>query len=65
MNVKFHKNYENTGKLLKISCVRCNFVKFFVVLLQITNYIFSPLKMQKIMQYALNYSGTRFLSTDN
>ena len=28
MNVKFHKNYENTGKLLKISCVRCNFVKF-------------------------------------
>ena len=29
MNVKFHKNYENTGKLLKISCVRCNFVKFF------------------------------------
>ena len=28
MNVKFHKNCENTGKLLKISCVRCNFVKF-------------------------------------
>ena len=25
MNVKFHENYENTGKLLKISCVRCNF----------------------------------------
>ena len=42
MNVKFHKNCENTGKLLKISCVRCNFVKFSVVLLQITNYIFSP-----------------------
>ena len=28
MNVKFHKNCENTGKGLKISCVRCNFVKF-------------------------------------
>ena len=29
MNVKFHKNYcENTGKILKISSVRCNFVKF-------------------------------------
>ena len=28
MNVKFHKNCENTGKILKISCVRCNFVKF-------------------------------------
>ena len=25
MNVKFHKNCENTGK---ISCARCNFVKF-------------------------------------
>ena len=28
MNVKFHKNCENTGKILKISCVGCNFVKF-------------------------------------
>ena len=28
MNVKFHKNCENTGKILKISCVRCDFVKF-------------------------------------
>ena len=27
MNVKFHKNCENTGKILKISCVRCHFVK--------------------------------------
>ena len=25
MNVKFQKNSENTVKLLKISCVRCNF----------------------------------------
>ena len=28
MNVKFYKNFEGTGKILKISCVRCNFVKF-------------------------------------
>ena len=28
MNVKFHKNCENTGKILKIQCVRCDFVKF-------------------------------------
>ena len=28
MNVKFHRNCENTGKNLKISRVRCNFVKF-------------------------------------
>ena len=27
MNVKFHKNCENTGTILKIS-LRCNFVKF-------------------------------------
>ena len=28
MNVKFHKNCDDTGKILKISCVRCNSVKF-------------------------------------
>ena len=28
MKIKFHKNCENTGKILKISIVRCNFVKF-------------------------------------
>ena len=28
MNVKFHKNCENTGKVVKMSCVRYNFVKF-------------------------------------
>ena len=28
MNVKFHKNCENTGTILKTSCFRCNFVKF-------------------------------------
>ena len=28
MNVKFHKNCDHSGKILKISRVRCNFVKF-------------------------------------
>ena len=53
MNVKFHKNCVNTGKILKISFVRCNFVNFDIhflglhktfslVLLQKTNYIFNP-----------------------
>ena len=28
INVKLHKNCENTGKILKISCVRFHFVKF-------------------------------------
>ena len=57
MNVKFNKNCENTGKILKISCVRCQVVKFDIfvfsgshekqslVLLQVTDYIFSPRKM--------------------
>ena len=31
-NVKFHKNCENTGKILKISCVRCHFGKFDILL---------------------------------
>ena len=53
INVKFYKNCENTRKILKISFVRCHFVKldmyfsdshekFSLVLLQITNYIYSP-----------------------
>ena len=57
INVKFHKNCENTGKILKISCVRCHFVKFdirflglpqeisLVLLSQITYYIYSLRKM--------------------
>ena len=51
MNVKFHKNCENTGKILKISCVPYQFVKFDIYFLGMLFYI--------------NYSGTRFLSTEN
>ena len=32
MNVKFHKDGENTGKILKMSCARCNFVNFDIFL---------------------------------
>ena len=58
-NVIFHKKCENSEKILKISCVRFHFVKFDIyflegshqkfslVLLQITNYIYSPWKMWK------------------
>ena len=58
MNVKFHKNCDYIGKILQISCVRCNFVKFdihflalgshknfFLVLLGMIYYIFSPWKV--------------------
>ena len=50
----FHDNCENTGKILKISRVRCHFLKFdiyflalirnflYLVLLQLTHYIYSP-----------------------
>ena len=59
----FTKNCENTGKILwnLASIFSGSHKKFSLVLLQMTNYIFSPWKMYKRMQYALNYSGTRFL----
>ena len=72
MNVKCHKNCENTGKVLKMPLVRCNFVKFDIhffrapvrkflwVLLHMTDYTLA-LKMR----YRVNYSGTRFLSTES
>ena len=41
MNVKLHKNCQNTGKILKISCVRCNFVKFDMHFLGLPVEIFS------------------------
>ena len=40
MNVKFHKNSGNTGKILKSSCVRCNFVKFYIHFLGLPSEIF-------------------------
>ena len=40
MNVKFHENCENTGKILKISSVRCNFVKFDIHFLGLPSEIF-------------------------
>ena len=40
MSVKFHKNCENTGKILKISYVRCNFVKFDIHFLGLPSGIF-------------------------
>ena len=40
MKVKFHKNCENTRKILKILCVICNFVKFDVHFLELPQEIF-------------------------
>ena len=56
MNVKFHENCENTGKFWKIQVKDVilwklaiifsdSYKKFSFELLQMTNYIFSPLKM--------------------
>ena len=77
INVKFHNNCEKkAGKFWKIDVREVilrnltfifsgSHMKFSLVLLQITNYIFSPWKILNRMQYALNYSGTRFLSTES
>ena len=46
MNDKFHKNCENTGKILKISCVRCNFVKFDIHFLGLPSEIFSGVTIE-------------------
>ena len=40
MNVKFHKNWDYTGKILKFSCVRCNFVKFDICFLGLPSEFF-------------------------
>ena len=39
MNVKFHKNCGNTDKILKILCVRYNFVKFDIYILKKSVYV--------------------------
>ena len=53
MNVKFHKNCENTGKSLKISCVRCHFVKFDIIFLGLTKEISLVLLQFTITSIAL------------
>ena len=40
INVKFRKNFENRGKIQKISCVRCHFVKFDIRFLWLPQEIF-------------------------
>ena len=40
MNVKFHKNCENTDKILKISCITYQFVKFDIYFLRLPHEIF-------------------------
>ena len=35
IHVKFQKNCKNTGEILKLSCVRCNFVKFDIYFLEL------------------------------
>ena len=60
MNVKFQKNCENTGKILQISCARCNFVKFDIHFLGLPMLEislvqgFCPLKI-KITQFTVEF----------
>ena len=39
-NFKFQNNFENTGKILKVSCVRWDFVKFDIYFLGLSREIF-------------------------
>ena len=65
INVKFHKNCENTGKILKISCVRCHFVKFDIyslrlpleiLLVGIHNHFLAALLLRPFCLLILTYS---------
>ena len=40
MNIKFHKNYEKIGKVRKILCAGCHFVKFDIYFLRLPYEIF-------------------------
>ena len=53
MNVEFHKMTSYTWNFQNLTCVFTILVKFDVHFLGLN------------MQYALNYSGSRFLSTEN
>ena len=64
INVKFHKECENTAKILKISCIRCHFVKFDIYFLGLSWEIFfgvkfSLVKNVKRMRYCLLVQGFR------
>ena len=72
IHFKFHQNWENTQ--VKLPCIRFHFVKFVFsgskknlflrsYSIQLIALFYSPWKLCKRMQYAWNYSGTRFLSS--
>ena len=61
INFKFHRNWENTGKTV----MRKTLISWNLRLLKFAYYIYSLWKEWKRMQYDSNYSGTRFLSTEN
>ena len=72
IHFKFHQNWENTQ--VKLPCIRFHFVKFVFsgskknlflrsYSIQLIALFYSPWKLWKRMQYAWNYSGTRFLSS--
>ena len=55
MNVKFHKNCENTSKILKISCVRYDFVKFDI------HFLMSSSNEGSFFLVARDFLGTRLV----
>ena len=68
--IKFHKKKSHAWRIY-LCFLNLKFIfsgsrkKLSLVLLQITNYIYSSWKVYKKMRYGLKYSGRRFLSTEN
>ena len=51
MNAKFHKNCDYTGKILKISFVRCHFVKFDICFLGLSWEIFFGVTADDLLHF--------------
>ena len=68
MNVTFHKNCENTGKVLKNSCVRRHFMNFFFLELNINTHSFDlaswPKRSSKVSWSQLSDFSRTFSITE-
>ena len=68
MNVRFYKNCENKGKILKNSCVRCHFMNFFFLELNINTHSFDlaswPKRSSKVSWSQLSDFSRTFSITE-
>ena len=68
MNVRFHKHRENAAKILKNSCVRCHFMNFFFLELNINTHSFDlaswPKRSSKVSWSQLSDFSRTFSITE-